>query len=132
MNKWKKIAYWVFTLWMCLGMGSSAIVQWIEMTEQQEMFTHLGYPIYLLKFLAILKIAGVVVVLTPGLLILKEWAYAGFLFVVTGAFFSHIMMSDTFSDIFPSIFLMTLTLISYFTRPDSRKIIINQKNEVIT
>jgi uncharacterized membrane protein YphA (DoxX/SURF4 family) len=54
------------------------------------MITHLGYPVYLLTLLAAWKIFGVVAILIPKFPLLKEWAYAGFFFIMSGAIFSHI------------------------------------------
>ena len=66
------------------------------------MITHLGCPIYLLTILGIWKILGVVAVLIPKFTLLKEWAYAGFFFVMTGAMLSHIALGDSFNEIWPS------------------------------
>jgi hypothetical protein len=58
-------------------------------------FAHLGYPTYLLPFIGIAKILGVVAVLVPGFPRLKEWAYAGLVFDLTGALYSHISVGDS-------------------------------------
>jgi uncharacterized membrane protein YphA (DoxX/SURF4 family) len=89
--------------------------------------THLGYPIYFLTILGIWKILGVVAVLIPKFPLLKEWAYAGFFFVMTGAIFSHIASGDPMKEIFPSLLLLILTVVSWYFRPADRKIIaVNQ------
>ena len=85
--------------------------------------THLGYPIYLLTILGIWKILGVVAVLIPKFPLLKEWAYAGFFFAMSGAVFSHIALGDSVNEIFPSLLLLILTLVSWYFRPADRKII---------
>ena len=84
--------------------------------------THLGYPIYFLTILGIWKILGVVAVLIPKFPLLKEWAYAGFLFVMSGAIISHIAVGDSMSEIFPSLLLLILTVVSWYFRPENRKI----------
>src|SRR3984893_845483 len=84
--------------------------------------THLGYPIYLLTILGIWKLLGVAGLLIPKFPLLKEWAYAGFFFVMSGAVFSHIASGDPFSEIFPSLLLLTLTVVSWYFRPAGRKI----------
>ena len=121
MTKAKKIIYWIATIWLSLGMMSSAIVQLMRIPEGVEGVTHLGYPAYLLTILGIWKIFGVVTVLVPKFPLVKEWAYAGFFFVTTGAFVSHITMGDRFGEIFPSVLLMILTVVSWYFRPESRK-----------
>ena len=54
------------------------------------LFNHLGYPTYLLPFIGIAKLLGVVAILIPGFPRIKEWAYAGFVFDLTGAMYSSI------------------------------------------
>jgi len=126
MKKRDKIIYWISTLWLALGMISTGIVQLLKAKEGQggvDMINHLGYPVYLLTLLGIWKILGVVAVLIPKYPLLKEWAYAGFLFVVTGAIFSHIASGDSISTILPALLLLVLTVVSWYFRPEDRKII---------
>src|SRR5215471_16362426 len=121
-NKW---IYWISTLWLALGMVSTGAVQLFKGKEGQggvDMITHLGYPVYLLTILGIWKILGVVAVLIPKFPLLKEWAYAGFFFVMTGAIFSHVASGDPVSEIFPSLLLLILTVLSWYFRPLDRKI----------
>lgn len=123
MTKAKKIIYWITTIWLALGMLSSAIVQLSRaMPEVVETMTRLGYPSYLLTILGVWKILGVAAILAPRLPILKEWAYAGFFFVASGALFSHVVTGDPFGETFPSVLLLTLTVVSWALRPPSRKV----------
>lgn len=123
MTKAKKIVYWIATVWLGLGMASSAVVQLMRIPEGVESVARLGYPSYLLTILGVWKLLGVVAILAPGFARLKEWAYAGFFFVASGAFVSHITMSDPIGEIFPSILLMILTVVSWYFRPESRKLV---------
>lgn len=123
MKRRDKIIYWIATIWLALGMSSTGIVQLIQMKEEAEMFNHLGYPVYLLTILGIWKILGTVVVLIPKFPILKEWAYAGFFFVMTGAAFSHLAMGDGAKDLFGPVLLIVLTMFSWYFRPADRKLI---------
>lgn len=128
MSKGNKIIYWISTVWLSLGMLSSAIVQLLKMKEEVDMFTHLGYPTYLLSILGGWKILGVATVLIPKFPILKEWAYAGFFLTMSGALFSHITMGDSVDELFPPILLLILTMISWYFRPTDRKFIfVNHK-----
>ena len=117
-----KIIYWVATLWLTLGMFSTGLVQLIKQQETVDAVTRLGYPVYLLTILGIWKMLGVVTVLVPKFPLLKEWAYAGFFFTMTGAAISHLVLREPFSEIFPSLLLLTLTVVSWYFRPSSRKI----------
>ncbi len=121
-EKRNKIIYWIFTIWMSLGMASSGIFQLLKTDFEIEGFKHLGYPIYFLSLLGAWKILGVIAILLPRLPLLKEWAYAGFFFTMTGATFSHISSGDSFKDFFPSILLTVLIFLSWYFRPANRKI----------
>jgi hypothetical protein len=120
MTRTKKIIYWIATIWLSLGMLSSAIVQLLGVAEAVEGVTRLGYPAYLLRILGTWKILGVVVILAPKLPLIKEWAYAGFFFVASGALISHVVSGDPVGEIIPSLLLMTLTIVSWYFRPPSR------------
>ena len=109
LTKRNKIIYWIATLWLALGMLSTAIVQLIKMKEEVANITQLGYPIYFLTILGIWKILGVVAVLIPKFPLLKEWAYAGFFFAMSGATLSHIASGNPVNEMFPSLLLLILT-----------------------
>ena len=126
MTKRNKIIYWIATLWLALGMVSTGAVQLLKAKEGQgglDTIIHLGYPAYLLTLLGIWKILGVVALLIPKFPLLKEWAYAGFFFVMTGAAFSHIASGDSVTALFPAMLLLILTAVSWYFRPTDRKII---------
>ena len=126
MKKRDKIIYWIATIWLALGMLSTGIVQLFKAKGGQggvDMITHLGYPVYLLTLLAAWKIFGVVAILIPKFPLLKEWAYAGFFFAMSGAIFSHIASGDHLNELFPASFLLILTIVSWYFRPADRKII---------
>ena len=120
--KRNRIIYWIATIWLALGMVSTAIVQLLENKEEVAMFTHLGYPIYLLTIIGIWKMLGVIAVLMPKLPLLKEWAYAGFFFVMSGAVVSHFASGDGAKEFFGPSLLIILTVVSWYFRPADRKI----------
>ena len=117
-----KIIYWIATVWLALGMLSSAIVQLLDVKEEVEMLTHLGYPLYFPKILAVWKILGLIALFVPRFPLVKEWAYAGFFFAMSGAAISHIVVGDGIGEIFPSLLLLTLTVVSWYFRSPTRKI----------
>jgi len=127
MSKRNKIIYWIATIWLALGMLSTAAVQLFKAKDGQggvDMITHLGYPVYLLTILGIWKVLGVIAVLIPKFPLLKEWAYAGFFFIMAGAIFSHIASGDPVNKIFPSLLLLILTAASWYFRPANRKVML--------
>jgi hypothetical protein len=122
LQKRNKIIYWIFTIWMSLGMVSTAIVQLLKHKDEVENFTTLGYPTYLMTIIGVWKILGVIVVLLPKLPLIKEWAYAGFFFVMSGAVISHLIVGDPVGRVLPAVLLFVLVIISWYFRPADRKI----------
>lgn len=122
MKKRNLIIYWFFTAWLSLGMLSTGIVQLMKMHEEVEMFTHLGYPAYLLTIIGVWKVLGVIAVLVPGFPLLKEWAYAGFFICMSGAIVSHLAMGDPVSQVAPPLLLLVLTILSWYFRPPGRRL----------
>jgi hypothetical protein len=122
MKKLPKIVYWIATVWLCLGMLSTGIVQLLKVEGEVDFVLAMGYPAYFLTLLGIWKILGVVAVLIPKFPVLKEWTYAGFFFAMSGAVFSHIVLKHSFGEIFPPILLLGLTGLSWYFRPESRKV----------
>ena len=128
MTKRNKIIYWIATIWLSLGMVSTGVVQLLKLKGNGpgslESMTHLGYPVYFVTLLGIAKILGVIALLIPKFPLLKEWAYAGFFFMMSGAIFTHIAAGNSISEIFPSLLLLILTIVSWYFRPADRKIIV--------
>ena len=128
MKKRNKIIYWIATVWLSLGMLSTGIVQLLKLKGDGpgslNSMTALGYPAYFVTILGIAKILGVVVLLIPRFPLLKEWAYAGFFFMMSGAIFTHIAAGNSINEIFPSLLLLILIVISWYFRPAERKIIL--------
>lgn len=122
MKKRNKIIYWIATIWISLGMLSTGIVQLLQLEENIQIMQLLGYPMYLLSILGVWKILGVVAILIPKFPLLKEWAYAGFFFLMTGAMISHTIVKDEMITLFGPTLLLVLTVISWYFRPANRKL----------
>ena len=127
MKKRNTIIYWVATVWLSLGMVSTGIVQLIPLDEEVEKMIQLGYPPYFPTIIGVWKLLGVIAVLAPKLSLVKEWAYAGFAFLMSGAIFSHLAVNDGLLEYFGPSLLLILTMVSWHFRPNSRKTI-SQKN----
>ncbi len=121
-EKRNKIIYWIATVWMALGMVSSGTVQLLGIKEETDLFDSLGYPHYLMSIIGVWKILGVIAAFIPGYPVLKEWAYAGFFFTMSGAAVSHLLKGHAFGEVFPSVFLLILTMVSWYFRPAGRKV----------
>lgn len=123
MSNRNKIIYWIATLWASLGLTATAIVQVFGKNAEAAHIANLHYPAYFIILLGIWKFLGVIALLVPKFPLLKEWAYAGIFFVMTGALYSHISVHDSLKEIYPSLLLLVLILLSYFLRPADRKLI---------
>lgn len=124
MKKQHKIIYWIVTIFLSVGMTAGGIQQMLQIGGYNEIVTKLGYPLYLLTILGIWKILGVIVILIPRFPLVKEWAYAGFFFAMSGAFLSHLIIGQPFQEAMPSLILLTATVLSWYFRPIDRKIIL--------
>jgi hypothetical protein len=89
--------YWIFTGLLAALMALSSIPNIMSTPEAVAVFNQLGYPAYLLPFLGVAKLLGVVAILIPGFPRIKEWAYAGFVYDLTGAMYSSISVGAPFS-----------------------------------
>jgi uncharacterized membrane protein len=118
-----KIIYWITTGFLSLGMLAGGIQQLLQIGGYVEIVVdQLGYPMYFLPILGIWKILGVIAILIPRFPLVKEWAYAGFFFAMSGAAASHMAMDQPFSEAIPSLILLIMTIASWYFRPAERKI----------
>ncbi|HEX6124690.1 MAG TPA: DoxX family protein [Pyrinomonadaceae bacterium] len=124
-----KIAYWIVTGLMATLMVISAVPDVLMVEGAVEIFTHLGYPKYLIPFIGVAKILGVLAVVIPGLpRSLKEWAYAGLVIDLIGALYSHLSVGD------PAVFFivpavaLALVFGSYFLY---RRVYMNPAGQVL-
>ena len=122
MSKRKNIIYWVATLWLALGMVSTGLMQLLHIKSENDLAAGLNYPDYFLAMLGACKILGVFAILILRASLIKEWAYAGFCFSMTGAIVSHLAMGSPMR-IFPALLLLVLTGVSWYFRPADRKLI---------
>jgi len=123
MTKSKKIIYWITTGFLAFGMLAGGVQQLLQIGGYVEIVTGLGYPLYLLSILGAWKILGVIAVLAPKFPIVKEWAYAGFFFAMSGAAISHIVEGQPFTEALPSLILLIMIVASWYFRPASRRIV---------
>jgi len=124
MTKKNKIIYWITTGFLAFGMLAQGFAQIFHAKGYVDMIiAHLGYPSYFLNIIGVWKILGVIAILIPGFKLLKEWAYAGFFFVMSGALFSHIAAGDPVSDMVPAVVLLIVIVVSWYFRPESRKVV---------
>jgi uncharacterized membrane protein len=124
MTRRDKIIYWIVTVLLSLGMLANGLAQIFHAKGFVDIVVHLGYPLYFLYIIGVWKLLGVTAILIPRFRLVKEWAYAGFFFAMSGAVFSHIALGDPMNDIAPSLVLLILVVLSWYFRPKDRKIIL--------
>jgi hypothetical protein len=109
-----KIIYWIFTSLFALMMFSSAIPDVLSSpVAVKGMHEGLGYPLYFIPFIGVAKILGVAAILMPGYSRIKEWAYAGLFFDLTGATYSIASSGQPASGLTFMIFPIALGICSY-------------------
>lgn len=109
-----KIFFWITTLLLTMGILGAAVPSVLMLPYAVEHFTgHLGYPSYFLFFTGLTKLLGLVALLVPGYPKIKEWAYAGFVFDLTGAMYSAICVRDPVSTYIAILADLALLIISY-------------------
>lgn len=121
-KKSNKISYWIVTGLLASGMLSGGLAQLFHAKWNVDGIMHLGYPIYILNILGTWKILGVLVLVLPGLALLKEWAYAGFFFLMTGAVISHLVSGDGVQGIIAQSIFVLLIILSWYFRPPNRRV----------
>ncbi|MGN7457263.1 DoxX family protein [Paenibacillus pasadenensis] len=121
-SRGKAAAYWTVTLFFAAAMLLSGLGQLMRLEGNIELVRNLGYPLYLMTILGIWKALGVVAIVVPGFPRLKEWAYAGFFFLMTGAAWSHALDHEYGFPVFLPLAYAALAAASWALRPHSRKL----------
>ena len=122
MEKKKLMWFWIITVILSFCLFSGGLAQAIQVKEVIAGFKPLGYPTYFISLIGIWKMLGIIAILVPNFKLLKEWAYAGLFFVMSGAVISHIASGNVTVQIIASFILMIFTVLSWYLRPANRKI----------
>ncbi len=121
----RKVAFWSVTILLGFSIALSGVGQLMRMGGNVELLTDIGFPLYVTSILGTWKLLGVLAILMPGFPRLKEWAYSGIFFLMTGAALSHAFANDYgdggFHVILPLIYA-ALCIASWALRPNSRKL----------
>jgi len=111
-----KIIYWICTILIVGLMLFSAYGTFFMHTpESEKLMAAIAIPAYVMKLLAVWKILGAIAILVPGNPRLKEWAYAGYFFDITGAIYCFIASGFPASAWAPMLVFVAILLGSYFT-----------------
>ena len=120
----RKVVYWIATAVACLALLGS-LTYLTGSKEVVEGFAKAGYPQHLRIVLGIAKPVAAIVLLLPGLALLKEWAYAGVTFALVMATISACSSGDGVKTWILPLVLLALVGVSYFTRPPTRRLVAN-------
>jgi hypothetical protein len=123
----KMVANWAVTVLIALetlvgGMadlvhGRSILVAGPPVSDA---VTHLGYPLCFLRIIGFWKLLGAIALLVPGYPRLKEWAYAGIFFELSGATASWLACEHNIGEAVAPMMLALLALVSWALRPQHR------------
>ncbi|HKA87939.1 MAG TPA: DoxX family protein [Haliangiales bacterium] len=116
----KTIGYWTTTALLVLGVVSGGAAELARSPGTIEGIVGLGYPAYLATILGVWKLLGTVALLAPRFPRLKEWAYAGIFFNMTGAAISHAVCGDAAWHVLVTLGLAGLAVASWALRPPTR------------
>ncbi len=119
--KTKAIGYWVATGLTGFAFLAGGAMDLSRSPQVLEGLAHLGYPGYFAVILGAWKVAGAVAILAPRFPRLKEWAYAGMVFDLTGAAISHAASGDDAGKIITPLVLLAIVAASWALRPESRR-----------
>jgi hypothetical protein len=120
----KNITYWITTVLVAFFIGSGGIVQ-MAIQRGNAATALLGYPLYFFRILGFWKLLGAIAILVPRYPRLKEWAYAGIIFDLTGAAASNAAVGGYGAygfHILAPLIIAGLTVASWALRPETRKI----------
>lgn len=123
-SKSRAVAYWITTGLVAFFIGSGGIAQLMQyFASPHSVVPVLGYPMYFFAILGFWKFFGALTILVPSFPLLKEWAYAGIFFDLTGAAASCAMSGGYgaygFHIIAPLV-IAALMIASWALRPASR------------
>lgn len=130
--KTQKIGYWAATSLVALAFAAGGAMDLSGAPPALESMAKLGYPAYLASLLGVWKVLGVVAVLAPRFPRLKEWAYAGMFFDLTGAAVSHAASGDAMGKVVTPLVLLSLVFVSWALRPQGRTLKVPEERTLRT
>ena len=118
----KGFAYWIATGIIVSAMVSGGIAELAHRPETIDGMKQLGYPVYFVMIIGFWKLLGSLALVAPGFPRLKEWAYAGIFFNMTGAAVSHLVNDSARWHLVVTLGLAAVTVTSWALRPARRKL----------
>ena len=113
----RKEAYWASTGFAALALGATGAADLLRVPAIMESLTHLGYPTYFATILGTWELLGAAAIVVPDLPRVREWAYAGIFFALTGAALSHAASGDPAGKVLVPLLLLGVVVVSWTLRP---------------
>ena len=123
----KKVFYWISTGFAALALTAAGATNLLHAPQVVATISHLGYPSYVATILGTWKLLGVLAILAPGFPRLKEWAYAGFFFDLTGAAMSHAATGDPAGIVVVPLVLLVAVMGSWALQPARGAVVLKLK-----
>lgn len=120
--KIRTVGYWAATGLAAFAFAVGGVFDLVAGADVAAGMAHLGYPLYFARLLGAWKLLGALAIVAPGLPRLKEWAYAGMVFDLTGAAVSHAASGDGPPQVLTPLVVLAIVIASYVLRPDSRRL----------
>ncbi len=117
-----RVLYWVATVLAALSFSVAGLGNLVRAPHIAQDMAHLGYPPYFLAILGTWKVLGAIAVVAPRLPRLKEWAYAGMIFDLTGAAASRAAARDGAATVIVPLTIAGVVLVSWALRPSTRRL----------
>jgi uncharacterized membrane protein YphA (DoxX/SURF4 family) len=121
-TKTKKLGYWIATGLAAAGFLAGGLADLTHAADVDATMVHLGFPLHVATLLGIWKILGAIALVAPRLPRLKEWAYAGIAFDLTGAAWAHAAVGDGASAVVTPLVLLGIAAASWALRPADRRL----------
>lgn len=112
--------YWSSTTMAFVAFMGSGFANLLHADHVMVDMVRLGYPGYFSTILGAFKIAGALCIIVPRFPRLKEWAYAGMMFDLSGAALSRAAIHDHPLTILAPLLVLLVVLVSWKTRPATR------------
>ncbi|MGH7910922.1 MAG: DoxX family protein [Candidatus Dormibacteraceae bacterium] len=121
-SPFRALAYWVPTLLLAAELLGGGMTDTLHLPPFYAALVQLGYPGYVGVIIGVWKVLGAITVLAPRLPRLKEWAYAGAVFDLTGAAASYLAVGGSAGDLAAPLAFVGLAAASWALRPTSRRL----------
>ena len=118
----KSVAYWVCTGLVVFFIGSGGLAYALQVPDVVQGVVALGFPVHFVVLLGVWKVLGSIAILVPGFPLIKEWAYAGIVFDLTGAASASIATGGEWWHAAAPLSISALVAASWALRPQSRRL----------